>query len=402
MMTWGIVGLCLALIIARPRRIHEAVWAIGGAALLVVTGSMHASDATAAIAAGTNVYLFLIGMMGLAEFARIEGVFDWLAARAVTRARGSKVRLFSLVYIVGIMTTVFLSNDATIVVLTPAVIAAVALTGASPLPYVFACAFVANAASFVLPISNPANLLVFAGHMPALTVWLRWLALPDLVAIVLTYIALRVIFRYDLAGTVATRVSDESLRPPRPIALAILGLGAAVLVGVSSLGGPLGAATMCVAAVAFIVTLCTRSFSAAALVRGINWPIIAFTAALFVLVTAIDRAGFLTATHALFVRTTPFVTGSVLAIATNLINNLPVGMSAGQTIAAMHPPASVAFSALAGINLGPNFSANGSLATILWLAVLRRAGIGVSAWHFSRVGFIATPLALAGALLAIR
>jgi len=402
MLTWLIVGLSLVLIIARPARIHEAIWAIAGAALLVITGSMHVSDAIGAIAAGTNVYLFLIGMMGIAEFARIEGVFDWLAARAVARAGGSKVQLFSIVYVVGIMTTVFLSNDATIVVLTPAVIAAVALTGASPLPYVFACALVANAASFVLPISNPSNLLVFAGHMPALTVWLRWLALPALLAIALTYIALRVIFRVDLAGTVATRVRDESLRPPRRIALAILGLGAAALVGVSSFGGPLGAATLCVAVVAFVILLFSRPSSGAALVRGINWRIIAFTAALFVLVTAIDRAGLLTATHTLFARTTPFVTGCVLAIATNLINNLPVGMSTGQTIAAMHPPASVAFSALAGINLGPNFSANGSLATILWLSVLRRAGIGVTAWHFSRVGLLAAPLALVGALLAIR
>ena len=68
--------------------------------------------------------------------------------------------------------TIFLSNDATAVVLTPAVYAATRARGVEPLPYLFVCAFIANAASFVLPISNPANLVVFGDHMPPLVEWL--------------------------------------------------------------------------------------------------------------------------------------------------------------------------------------------------------------------------------------
>ena len=116
---------------------------------------------------GTDVYLFLVGMMLLAEIARKEGLFDWLAGIAVRQARGSATRLFLLVYLVGIVVTVFLSNDACAVVLTPAVYAAAKAAEAEPLPYLFICAFIANAASFVLPISNPANLVVYATHMPA-------------------------------------------------------------------------------------------------------------------------------------------------------------------------------------------------------------------------------------------
>jgi arsenical pump membrane protein len=53
------------------------------------------------------------------------------------------------------------------VVLTPAVYAATrAARVKEPLPYLLICAFIANAASFVLPISNPANLVVFGAHMP--------------------------------------------------------------------------------------------------------------------------------------------------------------------------------------------------------------------------------------------
>jgi len=400
-MTWVIAGLTLALIIVRPGRINEAVWGIAGALLLVITGCARPADALAALERGTDVYLFLIGMMGLAEYARIEGVFDWLASRAVALARGSVVRLFGLIYAVGIFTTALLSNDATVVVLTPAVIAAIALVEVSPRPYVFACAFIANAASFVLPISNPSNLLVFAGHMPVLLTWLRWLAIPSAVSIALTYVALRFVFRHDLTGSAPLRIGEEAQSAPRPIAVVILALGGVVLVSVSSLGGPLGIATIAVATIALFATGFRDAGGAWTLVRGISWPVIALTAALFVVVTAIDGAGLLAATHALFTRASPFVTGAALAGASNLVNNLPVGLSAGETIAAIHPPARAAYSALVGINLGPNFTASGSLATILWIVVLRRANIRVTAWDFLRVGVVATPFALAAALLAV-
>src|SRR5205823_7601883 len=127
----------------------------------------------------------------IAELARREGLFDWLAALAVEHARGSPQRLFLLVYLVGTSVTALLSNDATAIVLTPAVYAATRAAGARPLPYLLACAFVANAASFVLPISNPANLVVFGERMPQLADWLRQFAVPSLASIVLTYLALR-------------------------------------------------------------------------------------------------------------------------------------------------------------------------------------------------------------------
>ena len=149
-------------------RLPEFIWAVLGAVPLVVLGLLPWRDALAAVGKGTDVYLFLIGMMLLAELARQEGLFDWLAALAVRLARGSATRLFLLVYGVGTLVTVFLSNDATAVVLTPAVSPRRRRHGPEPLPYLLICAFIANAASFVLPISNPANLVIFGSHMPPL------------------------------------------------------------------------------------------------------------------------------------------------------------------------------------------------------------------------------------------
>src|SRR6476646_2077782 len=189
--TFAVVAIATGGVIARPWRLPEAIWAVLGAAALVGFGLLPWTDALLGVRKGLDVYLFLTGMMLLAELARQEGLFDWLAALAVEHARGSPQRLFALVYIVGTVVTVLLSNDATAVVLTPAVYAATRAAGARPLPYLFVCAFIANAASFVLPISNPANLVVFGDRMPHLGEWLRQFALPSLAAILATFIVLR-------------------------------------------------------------------------------------------------------------------------------------------------------------------------------------------------------------------
>ena len=170
---WIIAAIATTGVILRPFNWPEAIWAVAGASLLVALQLISPQDVLAGVAKGTDVYLFLIGMMLFAEIARAEGLFDWLAAVATSRARGSARRLFALIYGVGIVVTVFLSNDATAVVLTPAVAAAVrAAKAEKPLPYLLICAFIANAASFVLPISNPANLVIYGNHMPPLQQWL--------------------------------------------------------------------------------------------------------------------------------------------------------------------------------------------------------------------------------------
>ena len=122
--TWAICSAATAGVITRPFRWPEAIWAVLGAAMLLVFGLMPPGAAITAVGKGMDVYLFLIGMMLLSETARAEGLFDWVAATAVNHATQSRARLFLLVYATGVVTTTFLSNDATAVVLTPAVYAA--------------------------------------------------------------------------------------------------------------------------------------------------------------------------------------------------------------------------------------------------------------------------------------
>src|ERR1700739_1701352 len=175
---WVISAIRIALMLFRPFGVPEFVWTAAGALLLCVFRLIPLKLAGYAVAEGMDVYLFLTGMMLLSELGRRDGVFAWLANSAGRGAAGSSRHLFTLIYGVGTVVTIFMSNDATAVVLTPAVFTAVRKSKAEPLPYLFACALIANAASFVLPISNPANLVVFRTRMPPLAQWLGGLAPP--------------------------------------------------------------------------------------------------------------------------------------------------------------------------------------------------------------------------------
>jgi arsenical pump membrane protein len=391
----------------RPFKLNEAWWAAGGALALVLVRAISPRDAALALARGLDVFLFLIGMMALAEFAREEGVFDWIASYAVRRANGSRSKLLLIVYGAGVVTTAFLSNDATIVVLTPAVIEALARTDARPHAYVFACALVANAASFVLPIANPSNLLFFADKMPPLGEWLASFGLAAIASVVLTYAALALLFRRDVAPRLA--VSDGVAPPPRALASAVLIAGAALLVVTSWLNGPLGGVTLALGVAAALVAATRERSAPLAIARGIAWPVVILTAGLFVIVEVLDAAGGASLPRALFAwaahQAAPLAQIGVAAatgLASNVVTNLPVGLDAGKYAGAAHPRAALSAAALVGVNVGPNLTVYGSLATLLWLAVLRRAGVAMTPWRFAGVGLVAAPPALLAAALLAR
>lgn len=404
---WLIVIAAGAGVAARPFRWPEAVWAVSGALALVAFGLVSASDARAAAVRGTDVYAFLVGMMLLSETARREGLFDAAAALAVNLARGSPRRLFALIYVVGVVVTVFLSNDATAVVLTPAVFAAARKAGAEPLPHLFVCALVANAASFVLPISNPANLVLYDGHLPPLGEWLARFGAPSVLAIAATYALLAWAERRGLKGRCAEKVEPPRVSAGAWTCLAALVVTAVALMTVSGLGLPLGLPTLILGAATAIVVLLRDRASPWRLLGGIAWQIVPLIAGLFVLVEGLARTGVIAHLAALVAahdaeqpRTTGALAGAIAALASNLTNNLPAGVVASSTALAAHATRAVVDPLLIGIDLGPNLSITGSLATILWLAAIRREGEHVGFWRFLKTGAVVMPPALILALAA--
>ena len=403
--TWSIAALSVLGLLVRPWRIPEALWVVLGATALALFSLIPRSAVLAAILKGTDVYLFLTGMMLLAELAREEGLFDWLAAYATRKAKGSAQRLFMLVYGVGILVTVFLSNDATAVVLTPAVYAAARQARAHPLPYLFVCAFIANAASFVLPISNPANLVVYGAHMPPLLNWLRQFGIASAFSIVATFLLLRFTQGGALAGTIERHVQLPRLGLGGGLAAAGIVMTAVVLLIASSLDRQLGLPTLLCGAGTAVAIIVWRRSAPWPILKGISWSVLPLVAGLFVLVQAVENTGVLrlliqevaSSAHSSPERTA-LAAGGIAAFLCNAVNNLPLGLMAGAVANGAHLVPRVTGALLIGVDLGPNLSVTGSLATILWLLALRREGQDVSAWKFLLVGSIVMPPALLAAL----
>ncbi|SDI51957.1 arsenical pump membrane protein [Chryseobacterium taeanense] len=401
--------IAIAGVIIRPYKIQESVWAVGGAMILLLFGLISLHNAWTGISKGLDVYLFLIGMMALAESARKEGLFDWLASYAIKLAAGSAVRLFILIYLIGTFVTVLMSNDATAVVLTPAVAAAVVKAKVkNPLPYLLICAFIANAASFVLPISNPANLVIYGSDLPSLTVWISTYFLPSIVAVGITFSALFITQKKFLKENLITDNESHTLDIGGKMALAGIIFTTLILLLASFQHWDLGLPTAITGlSTAIIISIAGRK-NPAEFLRDISWSVIPLVAGLFILVEAVQQTGIINilsqklseGAH-LATENTIWSAGFITAFGSNLINNLPAGLIAGTTLSDLHLPEMIRNSILIGIDLGPNLSITGSLATILWLRELRKNGYEISAWDFLTLGIVVMIPALIGALFVL-
>jgi arsenical pump membrane protein len=301
--------------------------------------------------------------------------------------------------------TILLSNDATAVVLTPAVYAVARHAKASPLPYLLICAFIANAASFVLPISNPANLVVFGDHMPPLRAWFDEFAAASGVSILLTYLLLQMTQRRRISSAIAPAGELPPLPVGARIAAAAIAVTAVVLLVASMGAWRLGVPTCIAGLTAWLAVSALNRSSPWPILGKISWGVVPLVAGLFVLVQAVEGTGaFVSLIHeasALSQRApamTAMMGGGLAALASNLINNLPMGLIGATVAQGADLSAHITGALLIGVDLGPNLSITGSLATILWLVAIRREGEDVSAGQFLRVGAIVMPLTLLATL----
>ncbi|MDE3182222.1 MAG: arsenic transporter [Bacteroidota bacterium] len=406
---WIISFLSIAGVIIRPYKLPEAMWAVLGAFLLLIFGLILPSNALKGILNGTNVYLFLTGMMLLAETAREEKLFDWLASYATKLSRGSSQRLFILIYLVGIVVTIFLSNDATAVVLTPAVaVAAKSAKIKKPLPFLLICAFIANAASFVLPISNPANLVIYKSHLPSLWQWLGQFTLPSLTAIVTTFVLLGLTQRKYLHQKIESHNIEPKMTSGAKTALLGIAITAIILLVCSAIDIQLGLPTFFTGIATSAIVIIRSQKKPWIIIKGVSWSILPLVAGLFIIVEALNKTGLITMLSGILqqslinsVTATTWLSGLITAYGCNLLNNLPAGLIVSNAIQPHHIPEIVKRAILIGIDLGPNLSVTGSLATILWLVALRREGISISGWAFLKLGAIIMSVALVFTLVSL-
>jgi arsenical pump membrane protein len=413
----SLVGVLTLLgIMTRPFRWNEAVIAMAGASILLLLGLISPADAFFTLIRDWNTFLFFLGMMGLSALAEAAGLFDWLAVQAARLAGKSAARLFLNVFLLGSLISMVLSNDATALILTPIVYVLVTKLRLPVLPYLFACTFIADTASFLLPVSNPINIIILSRFPLDLSTFLRLLFLPSLVVISINIGIFFMLYRKQLKGAFEIKrlpSADQAVKHKAYFryTCCVLAAVAFAYVIASATRFPLSLIALSGAVLLLIGGLCWTRTSLRETAKRISWSIFGFIAGMFIVVRAIEDTGLTTLFGNWLIHLSGGTTfGAVMvgtagsALGTNLINNVPMAVvmiSALNGIQHASPAIQHGFVAatMFGCDLGPNLTTVGSLATVLWLLILRQRHVDVSGLDYFKVGVVVTPLMLlAGAL----
>ena len=381
------------------RRVPPALIAVPSGLLLVALGVVGWHDALATVREVSPTVAFLVVVLLLADLADREGLFGWAAALTARRAGRSARSLFGQVTVLAAAVTAVLSLDATVVLLTPVVVATARRMRVPVAPHGFVVGHLANSASLLLPVSNLTNLLAVSVTGLSFVHFAGLMALPQLVVVLVEYLVLRLLFRAELRHPVDAPVHD---RPPTPV-LAIVVVAATVAgFAVASLAGvePVWPAAAGVLVLA-VRQLAARRVTPRELVVAANLPFGAFVVGLAVVVLALQVNGLEDLVAGLLPRGDGLLAllavAGLAAVLANLVNNLPATLVLLPAAAAGGVPTVLAV--LLGVNLGPNLTYAGSLANLLWRRVLGEHAPGTVG--FSVVGLATVPLTLIGATAAL-
>ncbi|MFE6737627.1 SLC13 family permease [Streptomyces tubercidicus] len=392
----------LVCAVVRPFRLTEAVFAVPAALVVILAGAItpaHVRDEAARLG---PVIGFLAAVLVLAKLCDDEGLFHACGTWMARWSAGRPGRLLGAVFALASAITAVLSLDATVVLLTPVVFATAAHLGARPTPHVYACSHLSNTASTLLPVSNLTNLLAFSASGLSFTRFGALMALPWLVAIGVEYLVFRRFFGAALRDVPPGPHPAEPPELPLFALLTVAGTLAGFLL-TSALGIDPAWAAAAGALVMAVRALTRRHTTPAAIVRAAALPFLAFVLALGIVVRAVVDNGLADALGHLLPDGTalPALLGSaaLAAVLANVINNLPAVLVLVPLAAPSGPGAVLAV--LLGVNIGPNLTYAGSLATLLWRRIVHHHEHDVGLRQFTTLGLLTVPASLALATVAL-
>ena len=388
----------LAVAFGHPRGGIEAATGVVCAAAAMATGLLSRAEARSAVEQLAPVVAFLVTILVVSDVCARAGVFRAAAQRVSRWSAGRATRLFTGIFLLAALVTVTLSLDATVVLLTPVVLAAGLTHAAEPAggdePGTWACLRMANSASLLLPVSNLTNLLALP-HLDLTFTGFAVRMAPVLGAVlVVEYVGLRLVFRRRLRGDGPAAPGETIPLPAFPVVVV-----AAMLVGFAVLS-PLGGQPWWASSVAAAV------LAGWAVRRGLARPIHVVHAAhpgfaiwvlgLGVVVAGLSEGFLGAAVRDLVPASTSYAGLGAVALLATVLAGLLTNLSATLLLVPMVAPlgTTAVLAALLGLNIGSGLTWTGSLANLLWRRTLRRHGTRIGSAAFHRVSLALTPPAL--------
>lgn len=399
-----VIAVTLVLMLIRPRGLGEAFFAASGAAVLLAANVISMRSSLDAIRETAPVLWFLAGMMIVTGIVERAGVIEVIADR-IARICGTSTRgLFIAMFWLSALITATMSLDITIIMMTPILYALTRRHGVDPVPFLFACAFVANIGSLILPVSNLTNLLLVNRLDLAFGDFVRVMWFPNLIALLTTLLMFLWLFRDQLSQEPVQRVGNAETIPGiaspgwRTATGAILLL---IIVGLLIAGFtdmPIWITAVTGAAVMLVGAVLNRRITAQHIVHDLSLSLFVFVISMTILVQATE-AQFLESHMFATPGSMPMqiITGVMFATAaSNVINNVPAIVVIGEILGGVPGESQrvLAYASLIGANIGPALTTYGSLATMLWLSILRKRGTHVGTGTYLRVSFVTVPVVL--------
>ncbi|MFB8372305.1 arsenic transporter [Paenibacillus taichungensis] len=440
-LTFGVFIITVIFLMWRPGGLNESIPTSLGALLLVLTGVSSFAHIVGIFGIVSGAAVTILSTIVMSVILDSIGFFRWIALNMIEKARGSGFRLYWLILLLCFLMTIFFNNDGSILITTPIIIRICSLLHLKrhqQLPYLISGALIATASSAPIGLSNLANLIALQMVGLNLNTYTQMMFVPSMLGIIVMTVLLFYYFRKSIPRVIhyfpiplqspsgsryhplkeadhESRTTDSEKNVDWWLFRVCIGIVVFIRAGYF-LAEQFGIRMEIVAITGVVLMLAVRWYRTRTGLKDVvtqtPWHILIFAFSIYIIVDSLHRAG-MTAWIIQWMK--PMVEGGnasliaisglMLTLLSNLFNNLPsvmIGTFAVTDLQLSDSQLHLAYLAnILGSDIGALLTPIGTLATLIWMYILKTHHIRISWNQYMKVTFLVIPISLIVSLVSL-